>query len=198
MLKLEISAFKKKELSVLKKQKTGLLQQNTTAKVEVTRIKKESGKYSTAIWQGLERIIAKDWNIRRPSWHGAGDILENESGKLMAWSRIIFEQIKPFLLDQLKEDEGLQRTKREAEKLCDIVTTALLLFDGFLSLLKMDHKGLTPQYIMKAQEYATKAVAAWQIMELSVTHKGHASEDQHACDQLELLKGQGDFCVTTG
>jgi hypothetical protein len=30
-------------------------------------------------------------------------------------------------------------------------------------------------------------------MELSVTPKCHASED-HACDQLELLKGLADFC----
>jgi hypothetical protein len=30
-------------------------------------------------------------------------------------------------------------------------------------------------------------------MELSVTPKYHASED-HACDQLELLKGLADFC----
>jgi hypothetical protein len=66
--------------------------------------------------------------------------------------------------------------------------------DGFLSLVRTEHKHLTPQHIMKAREYATKAVAAWRIMKLSVTPKCHASED-HACDQLELLKGLvADFC----
>jgi hypothetical protein len=44
-LKLEI-AFFKKELSVLKKQKTELSQRNTAAKVEVTKVEKELGKYS--------------------------------------------------------------------------------------------------------------------------------------------------------
>ena len=78
-------------------------------------------------------------------------------------------------------------------KRCDIVAKALLLFDGFLSLLRTEHKDLTPQHITRAREYATKAVAVWRILELSVTPKCHASED-HACDQLESLKGIADFC----
>jgi hypothetical protein len=190
-LKLEI-AFFKKELSALKKQKTELSQRNTAAKVEVTRVETETGKYSKPIRQGLERILARDWNIKRPSWHG-GDILGNECRKLMAWSRPIFEQIKAFLLDQLEEDGGSERAKTEVRKRCDIVAKALLLFDGFLSLVRTEHKDLTPQHITKAREYATKAVSVWRLMKLSVTPKCHASED-HACDQLELLKGLADFC----
>ncbi len=190
-LKLEITSFKK-ELSVLKKQKTELSQQNTAAKVEVTRVERETGRYSKPIRQGLERILARDWNIKRPSWHG-GDILGNECRKLMAWSRPIFEQIKAFLLDQLEEDGGSERAKTEVRKRCDIVAKALLLFDGFLSLVRTEHKDLTPQHITKAREYATKSVSVWRVMKLSVTPKCHASKD-HACDQLELLKGLADFC----
>jgi hypothetical protein len=111
----------------------------------------------------------------------------------MAWSSLIFEQIKAFLLDQLEEDGGSEQAKTEVRKPCDIVAKALLLFDGFLSFLRTDQKDLTPQHITKAREYATKAVAVWRIMKLSVTPKCHASED-HACDQLELLKGLADFC----
>jgi chromosome segregation ATPase len=70
-LKLEI-AFFKKELSALKKQKTKLSKQNTAVKVEVAKVEKELGKYSKPIWQGLEQILARDWNIKRPSWHGGG------------------------------------------------------------------------------------------------------------------------------
>jgi predicted RNA-binding protein Jag len=108
-LKLEITSLKK-ELSVLKKQKTGLSQQNTAAKVEVTRVENETGKYSKPIWQELEIILARDWDINRPSWHG-GDILGNEGRKLMAWARLIYEQIKAFLLEQLGEDGGSERAK---------------------------------------------------------------------------------------
>jgi hypothetical protein len=111
-LKLEI-AFLKKELSVLnKKQKAELSQRNTAAKVEVTRVERETGKYSKPFWQGLECILARDWNIKRPSWHG-GDILRNRCRKLMASSRLIFDQIKAFLLDQLEEDRGSERAERE-------------------------------------------------------------------------------------
>jgi hypothetical protein len=111
-LKLEI-AFLKKELSVLnKKQKAELSQRNTAAKVEVTRVERETGKYSKPFWQGLECILARDWNIKRPSWHG-GDILGNKCRKLMACSRLIFDQIKAFLLDQLEEDGGSERAERE-------------------------------------------------------------------------------------
>jgi hypothetical protein len=50
------------------------------------------------------------------------------------------------------------------------------------------------QQIIKAPEYAAKAMAVWRILQLSVTPKYHASQD-HACDQLELLKGLAeDFC----
>ena len=60
-------------------------------------------------------------------------------------------------------------------------------------LLRTDHKDLTPQHIEKAREYTKKALAVWRILQLSVTPKCHGSED-HACDQLELLKGLADFC----
>jgi hypothetical protein len=64
----------------------------------------------------------------------------------VAWSRLILEQIKAFLLDQLEEDGGSERGKREVKKGCIIITKALLLlFDGFLSLIRMDHKDSTPQ-----------------------------------------------------
>jgi hypothetical protein len=96
-------------------------------------------------------------------------------------------------LDQLEEDGGSERAKLEVQKRCGIVATALLLFDGFLSHVRTEHKALTPQHITKAREYAAKAVAVWWVMELSVTPKCHASED-HACDQLELLKGLADLC----
>jgi hypothetical protein len=139
-LKLESTSFKK-ELSVLKKQKTELSQQNTAAKVEVTRVERETGRYSKPIWQGLERILARYWNIKRRSWHG-GDILRNECRKLMAWSRLIFDQIKAFLLDQLEEDGGSDSAKREVGKRCNIVAKALLLFDRFLSLVRTNHKAL--------------------------------------------------------
>jgi hypothetical protein len=76
---------------------------------------------------------------------------------------------------------------------CDIVAKALLLFDGFLSLLRTNHKDPTPKHIGKVREYARKALAVWRILQLSLTPKCHGSED-HACDQLELLKGLADFC----
>jgi hypothetical protein len=79
------------------------------------------------------------------------------------------------------------------QKRCDIAAKALLLFNGFLSPVRTGHKDTTLQHITKAREYAAKAVAVWWIMKLSVTLKCPASED-HACDQLELLKGLADFC----
>jgi hypothetical protein len=104
-LKLENATFKK-ELSVLKKQKTELSQQNTAAKVEVTRVERETGRYSKPIWQGLERILERDWNIKRPSWHG-GDILGNKCRKLMACLRLIFYQIKDLLVGSARREWGI-------------------------------------------------------------------------------------------
>jgi hypothetical protein len=62
-LKMEVMKFKK-ELSVLKNKKTELSQQNTASKVEVTRVERETGRYSKHIWQGLERILARDWKFK--------------------------------------------------------------------------------------------------------------------------------------
>jgi hypothetical protein len=47
-----------------------------------------------------------------------------------------------------------------------MVAKALLLFDGFLSLIRSRQKALTPRNITKAREYATKAVAVWQTMKV--------------------------------
>jgi hypothetical protein len=156
-------------------------------------VEKDTGNYSKPIWQGLEQILARDWNIKRPTWHG-GDILGlgNECRKLMSWARLIFDQMKAFLLEKLEEDGGSERAKRDVTKRCDIVAKALLVFDGFLSLLRTDHKDLTPGHVTKAREYARKALAVWRILQ-SVTPKCHGSE-AHACDQLELLKSLADFC----
>jgi hypothetical protein len=160
---------------------------------------KDIGKYSKPIRQGLEQMLAKDWNIKRPTWHG-GDILVGiECQKVNGLGKAIFDQLKAFLLENLEEDGGSERAKRGVTKRCDIVVVAkaLLLFDGFLSLLRTDHKDLTPDHIMKAREYTRKALAVWRILQLSVTSKCHESED-HACDQLEFLKGLADFCGRTG
>jgi hypothetical protein len=66
-------------------------------------------------------VLAKDWNVKWPSWYG-GDILgNNKCRKLMAWARLIFDQIKAFLLEQLEDDGGLEPAKREVRKQCDII-----------------------------------------------------------------------------
>ncbi len=85
------------------------------AKVEVTKVKKDTGKYSKPIQKGIKTLLAEDWNTKRPSWHGE-DILDNECQKLMAWARLIFNQIKAFLLEQFKEDGGSEGAKAEVRK----------------------------------------------------------------------------------
>jgi hypothetical protein len=53
----------------------------------------------------------KDWNIKQPTLH-AGDIIGNKCRKLMAWTRLIFEQMKAYSLEQLTgDDQSEQREK---------------------------------------------------------------------------------------
>jgi hypothetical protein len=111
----------------------------------------------------------------------------------MAFARLIYNKMKVFLLAELDENEASARAKREVSKRCDIIAKCLLLFDGFLSILRTEHKDLAPALIAKAREHATKALAVWRMLKLSVTPKSHRSE-YHACDQLELLQGIADFC----
>jgi hypothetical protein len=132
-LKEEIKTFKK-ELSVLKNQKQDLSQLNSGAKAEVDQVEKDLGRHKKPVRRGIESILSKDWNIKRPSWHG-GDILGNECRKLMSSAaKLVLEQIMEFLLDRLEENGGSERAKREVKERCCIVAKALLLFDGLLSL----------------------------------------------------------------
>jgi hypothetical protein len=190
-LKEEIKTYRK-EVLLLKKRKKELSGLNTEAKAVVAQVERDIGRYNKPIRRGIETILSKDWNIKRPSWLG-GDILGNECRKLMSSARLILDQIKEFLLERLEENGGSARAKREVKKRCDIVAKALLLFDGLLSLLRTPHKDLTPWKILQARRYATKALEVWRILNLSVTPKCHGSED-HACDQLEFLWGLADFC----
>jgi hypothetical protein len=189
--KEEITSFKK-ELTHLKKKKTGLSQANTAAKAEVLVTEKEVGHCSKPVRKGLESILAKEWNIKRPSWHG-DDILGNECRKLMAWARLVHNQMKAFPLEKMVEDGASERAKKEVTKRCDIVAKCLLSFEGFLSVSRTDHKDLTPELIAKAREHATKALAVSRMLKLSVTPKCHGSE-HHAADQLEFPQGPVDFC----
>jgi hypothetical protein len=155
-------------------------------------VEKEVGCCSKPIRKGLESISAKEWNIKRPSWHG-GDVLGDECRKLMAWARFVHNQMKAFPLEKMVEDGASERAKKEVTKRCDIVAKCLLLFDGFLSVLRTEHEDLNPELIAKAREHATKALALWRMLKLSVTPKCHGSE-HHAADQLEFPQGLADFC----
>jgi hypothetical protein len=122
-LKEEITSFKK-ELTDLKKKKTGLSQANTAAKAEVIVVEKEVGCCSKPVRKGLESIPAKEWNIKQPSWHG-GDILGDECRKLMAWARLVCNQMKAFLLEKMVEDGASEPAKKEVTKRCDFVRKML-------------------------------------------------------------------------
>jgi hypothetical protein len=173
-LKEEMQNFKK-ELLDLKKKKTEVSQATTAAKVEVAEVEKVVRKCPKPVWKGIERILATDWNIERPSWHG-GDILGNECRKLMAWARLTLNQSgEAFSLEKPEEDGGSEPAKREVTKRCDIVAKCLLSFDRFLSILRTDHKDPTPALVAKARECARKALAVWRILQLSVTPKCHRS-----------------------
>jgi hypothetical protein len=84
--------------------------------------------------------------------------------------------MKEFLLEELDENEASTRAKREVSKRCDIIAKCLLLFGGFLSILRTEHKDLAPELIAKAREHATKALAVWRMLQLSVTPKSQGSE----------------------
>jgi hypothetical protein len=111
----------------------------------------------------------------------------------MAWARLVCNKMKEFLLAKLDKNGAFARAKREVSKQRDIIAKCSLLFHGFLSVLRTEHKDLTPALTVKAREHATKALAAWRMLQFSVTPKSHGSE-HHACDQLELLQGLVDFC----
>jgi hypothetical protein len=132
LLKEGVASFKK-DLTDLKKKKAGLLQANAAAKAEVLVTEKEAGHHRKPIQKGIEAILAKQWNIERPSWHG-GDILGDECRKSMAFARLICNKMKVFLLEELDQNEGSTWAKREVSKRCDIIAKCLPLFDGFLSI----------------------------------------------------------------
>jgi hypothetical protein len=48
--------------------------------------------------------------------------------------------VKAFLLDELEENGGSERAKREVTKRRHVVAKCLLLFDGFLSVLRTEHQ----------------------------------------------------------
>jgi hypothetical protein len=100
--KEEIKTFKK-ELPVLKNQKQDMSRLNSAAKAEVGQVEKNVGRCNEPIWRGIKSILSKDWNIKRPSWHG-GDILGNECWKLMSSAKLVLEQIEEFSLERLKEN----------------------------------------------------------------------------------------------
>jgi hypothetical protein len=148
-----------------------------------------------AVWRGIESILSKDWNIKRPSWHG-GDILGNECRKLMSSAKLVLEQIMEFSLTGSKKTEDLHEQREKSRsgatsplKLCFYLTGSSLT----LSLLRTLHKDSTLRKIVKVRRHAKKAVEVWRMLELSVTPKCHGSE-HHACDQLELPWGLADFC----
>ena len=74
----------------------------------------------------------------------------------MSLARLIFDQIKQFLLERLEENGESARSKREVNKQCVTVAKTLLLFDGIFYPLITPHKYLTPWKIRKAQRYANK------------------------------------------
>jgi hypothetical protein len=86
-----------KELTDLTKKKAGLSKADAMARAEVLAAEKEVGHCRKPIRKGIEAILAKEWNIKRPSWHD-GDILGDECRKSMAFARLVHNEMKVFLL----------------------------------------------------------------------------------------------------
>jgi hypothetical protein len=94
-----------KESTDLKKKKARLSKANAAARAEVLAVEKEVGCHRKPIRKGIEAILAKEWNIKRPSWHG-GDILGDECRKSMAFARLVCNKMKVFLRAELDENEA--------------------------------------------------------------------------------------------
>ncbi len=75
-MKTEIISFKK-ELSVLQKAQEDLSALNTVAKEELKASEKQFGKYRKPVRRELEQILAREFDIKRPNYHG-GDICGNK------------------------------------------------------------------------------------------------------------------------
>ena len=105
----------------------------------VVQVEKDIGRHPKPTRRGIKATLSKDWNIKRPSWHG-GDTLGNECRKLMSSARLVLDQTQGLSLERLEESGGSARKKREVKKRCKIVAKALLLFDRLLSLLRAPHK----------------------------------------------------------
>jgi hypothetical protein len=190
-LKTEIISFKK-ELSVLKKAQEDLSALNTVAKEELKASEKQFGKYRKPVRRELERILAREFDIKRPNYHG-GDICGNEARRLMTTAMEVMQRFNQYLQGELVENGGTDRAKKETKKQCEVVGNALVNFDGLLSLLRTPHQDLTPAMFAQARQYSKKGLELWRILNIKVTPKAHGVED-HACDQLEYLLGLADFC----
>ena len=106
----------------------------------------------------------------------------------MSSARLIFDQIVGFLLERLEENGGSEQSKIEVKKPCDIIAKALMLFCGFLYLLRISHKGLTTRKKQKAKRYINIILQVWRTLQISVTTECHKSE-YHAYNQLEWPSG---------
>ena len=89
----------KKELTELKKAQEDLSALNTVAK------EKELGKYSKPVRRELERILEREFDIKRPNYHG-GDICGNETRRLMTTAMKVMLRFNQYLQVELVEDGG--------------------------------------------------------------------------------------------
>ena len=58
----------------MKNRKKDLPRLNTAESLESVQIDKDIVKYNKPIQRGIDSILSKDWNLKRPYWH-VGDIL---------------------------------------------------------------------------------------------------------------------------
>jgi hypothetical protein len=130
-LKKEIMSIKK-ELTVLKKAQEDLSALDTVAKEELKGLEKELGKYSKLVRRELERILKREFDIKRPNYHG-GDICGNEARRLMTTAMKLMLRFNQYLQVELVENGGTHQARTESKKQCEVVGNASL---RFLSLLQ--------------------------------------------------------------
>jgi hypothetical protein len=149
---------------------------------------KEFPMASRAVRAVIEQDFLKPNGVDRAAHHG-GDLTGPSVRNLMSKADLIFGGIKEYLISKtlVEEEEIIDRCNRTA--------TCLTLFDGLFSSIYKTTEQVNEDFegaLAEARDFATKAVASWRSLGLSVTLKAHIAED-HVCGQIRDYHGIGDY-----
>jgi hypothetical protein len=169
--------------------------EETENELKTEKTKPQNGKEFGQPVRAFVDEVMKEHGIDRGA-HFGGKLEGNSCRKLMGVAVDLVNRIEEHVL-ALPVEQRVVGTDDDIQEVIARHRELLLNLDGLMSALRTVRFHVTPQLIIKTEQYLQRSLELWRHLEMSVTPKLHCLED-HAIYLFRKYRGFSDLGEDSG